>query len=156
MKFGFAIFFSISFLFLHDSPGWAQWKQPLIPEGRTERAPRSLRPEDLQLTQKQIQQMKSTQDRYLKDMTALRNDLLNKRYELTGLLSNSKSKASDIRSKQKEVFALENQIQERILDYQLEVREILTPEQFKVWVSRHGMPLGHGMHHGRGMGMMPE
>jgi Spy/CpxP family protein refolding chaperone len=154
MKIRSAVLLSVSFLALHSSLGWAQWAQPLIPERRTGERPQSLRPEDLKLTNKQIKQMESTQNHYLRDMRALRNELLNKKYELRRLLSNPNSKASEIRSKQQEVFVLENQVQERILDYQLKVREILTPQQFKLWVSRHGMPSGHRMHHGSGMGPM--
>jgi len=141
----------VSFFVLAGSFGWAQWVQPLIPERRSPGEPRSLLPEDLHLTKKQIEQMESTQDHYLRDMTALRNELLSKRYELRRLLSNSKSKASEIRSEQQEVFALESRIQERVLDYQLQVREILTPQQFELWVSTYGMPSRHGIHHGPGM-----
>ncbi len=154
MKFGAIFFFLLTLFLLVSSLGWAQWVQPLIPEGRSQGEPRSLLPKDLNLTDKQIEQMGSTQDQYLRDMTALRNELLNKRYELRRLLSDPKSKASKIRSKQKEVFALESQIQERILDYQLQMRDILTPQQFELWVSKHGMPFGPGMHHGPGMGPM--
>lgn len=152
MKIGFTVFFLLSFLVLHVSLGWAQWSQPLIPEGRSGGKPRSLRPEDLELTSKQIQQMRSIEDRYLKDMTVLRNELLNKRYEVRQLLSNPKSKASEIRSKQREVFKVKNQVQERVLDYQLEVRDILTPQQFELWVSRDRKHFKHRMHHGREMG----
>lgn len=101
-----------------------------------------------------MEQMESIERRYLKDMSALRHDLLNKRYRLRRLFSDPTSKADDLRSKQKEVFALENQIQERILDYELKVRDILTPEQFRLWVSRRQMQSGRMMHHGPGMGMM--
>lgn len=101
-----------------------------------------------------MEQMESVERRYLKDMSALRNDLLNKRYRLRRLFSDPTSKADDLRSKQKEVFVLENQIQERILDYELKVRDILTPEQFRLWVSRRQMQSGHMMHHGPGMEMM--
>ncbi len=151
MRIGAAILLLVSFCVLAGSSGWAQWVQPLIPERRSPGEPRSLLPEHLHLTEKQIEQMESTQDHYLRDMTVLRNKLLSKRYELRRLLSNSQSKASEIRSKQQEVFALESRIQERVLDYQLQVRDILTPQQFELWVSRHGMPSHHGIHHGPGM-----
>lgn len=149
MKITLAILFSLSLFVPHVSMGWAQ---QLVPEGRTGAYPRSLLPEDLHLTSKQMEQMKSTQNYYLRDMRVLRNELLNKKYELRKLLSNPDSKPSEIRLKQQEVFALESQIQERILDYQLKVRDILTPQQFRLWISRRGMSFGHGMHRGHGMG----
>lgn len=151
MKIRAVILFSFFLLLLHVSPAWAQ--QPM--QGRkTGGRPPCLLPEDLRLTGEQIEGMNSIQRRYLEDITSLRNHLLNRRYQFRRLLSDPTSEAAEIRSKQKEVFALENQIEERILDYQLKMRDILTPQQFRLWVSRHGMPLGRRMHHRRGTGMI--
>jgi len=151
MKIGVAIVLSFFFLVFHAFPAWAQ---RLVPEQRVEERPPYCLPEDLQLTPKQIEQIKSIQGRYLKDIGVLRNELLNRRFRLRKLLSDPASKASNIRAKQKEIFALENHIQERTLDYQLEVRDILTPQQFRLWVSRQRKPFGPRRHHRRGMGMM--
>lgn len=162
MRIRATILLSLSFLVLQVSDTWAQ---QLIPEGRTGRNSPSLLPEDLRLTPEQVAQMTSIQRRYLQDMNALRNELLNRRYGLKRLLSDPTAKTTEIKAQQREVFALENQVQERILDYQLEVRDILTPQQFSLWVSKYQMPFGHGMHHkrekgkmhnGSGMGMMHE
>ncbi len=128
--------------------------QPPRHGGRRGDPPPDRLPEDQRLTAEQIEKIRSIQHRYLEDIHALRNDLLNRRYRFRGLLLDPASDGVEIKSKQKEVFALENQIQERMLDYQLEVRDILTPEQFRHWVSRQGMPFGHEMHHMGGMGMM--
>jgi Spy/CpxP family protein refolding chaperone len=149
MKIRSAILLSALLLLLQISDARTQ---QLLPKGRMRGSPPCLLPEDLDLTRQQLDQMKSIERRYLNDMAALRTEILNERYRLRKLLSDPTSRATDIRSQQKQVFALENRIQERILDYQLEVRDILTPEQFRVWVSRHGGPLGHRMHHGHGKG----
>jgi len=153
MKIRSAILLSLSLLLLLASHVWGQ--QPM--QGRkTGRNAPCLVPEDLHLTPEQIEQMTSIQRHYLEDMIALRNDLHNRRYGLRRLLSDPTVESTDIKAKQKEVFALENEIQEKILDYQLKVRDILTPQQFRLWVSRHRMPFGHGMHKGHGMGMMHQ
>jgi Spy/CpxP family protein refolding chaperone len=124
-----------------------------VPEQRVEKRPPYCLPEDLHLTPKQIEQIKSIQGRYLNDIGLLRNELRDRKFRLRKLLSDPTSEASDIRSEQKEIFALENQMQERILDYQLEVRQTLTPEQFRLWVSRQRMPFGPKRHHRHGTGM---
>jgi Spy/CpxP family protein refolding chaperone len=111
-------------------------------------------PEDLRLTGEQMEKLKSIEGSYLNDITPLRNDLLNKRYELRRLFLDPTSKADDIRARQGEAFVLETHIQEKVIDYQLKVREVLTAEQFKVWISRYRMGPGSMMGHGHGMGMM--
>lgn len=151
MRIRSVILFSLSLFVLHASHAWAQ--QPMH-RGEIGGRPPCWLPEDLRLTNEQIKQMNSFQHHYLEDIKILRSDLLNRRYRFRRLLTNPTSKAADIRSKQKEVFALENQIRERILDYQLKVRNILTPQQFKLWVSRHRMPFGHRMRHRRGIRTM--
>jgi Spy/CpxP family protein refolding chaperone len=144
MKTEVAITLFFVFLFvLPLSPGWAQ---------KMEDPQLFWLPEDLRLTNKQVQQMTSIQRRYLTDIRFLRNDLLNKRYNLQRLLSDPKAKSSEIRARQKEMFVLESQIEEKLLEYQLKVRDILTPDQFRLWVSRNHRRHGSGMHHDRGMG----
>ncbi len=111
-------------------------------------------PDDLQLTAEQMEILRSIQRSYLNDLTPLRNDFLNKRYELRRLISDPTSNTDDIRAKQEEALTLETQIQEKVMDYQLMVREVLTPRQFKLWISRYKMGLGPRRGHRHGMGMM--
>jgi Spy/CpxP family protein refolding chaperone len=110
-------------------------------------------PDDLQLTAEQVEKLRSIQTSYLSDINSLRNDLLNKRYELRRLMLDPTSKADDIRAKQEEAFTVETQIQEKVIGYQLMVREILTPEQFRLWISRYQAGFGRGGSHRHGMGM---
>ena len=153
MKIRLLIILFISLLILRVSLAGAQW--PLQRGmGRGHGHHPSWHPEDLQLTAEQMEKLESIQRSYLDDITPLRNDFLNKRYELRRLITDPTSKADDIRAKQGEALALETQIQEKVIDYQLKVREILTPEQFKLWISRYKMGLGPRMGHRHGMGMM--
>lgn len=122
--------------------------------GRGQRHPPWCLPDDLRLTAEQVEKLESIQGSYLNDITPLRNDFLNKRYELRRLFLDPTSKADDIRAKQEEALALETQIQEKVIDYQLKVREILTPEQFNLWISRYKMGHGPMRGHRHGIGMM--
>ena len=108
-------------------------------------------PEDLQLTAEQIEKMESIQKSFLEDITPLRNDLFNKKYSLRRLFSDPASSATTIKAKQQEVFAVQRQIQEKLLDYRLKVRDILTPEQYQLWMSKYQMRPGPMMRHRQGM-----
>jgi Spy/CpxP family protein refolding chaperone len=141
------------FLFILQIPlAWAQWTAQRG-MGHGHGHPPCWLPDDLDLTAEQVEKLRSIQGNYLNDINSLRNDLLNKRYELRRLMSDPTSKADDIRAKQEEASELEAQIQEKVIDYQLMVREILTPEQFRLWISRYQAGFGPGRHHRHGMGM---
>ena len=136
----------------HLADGWA--KEPMG-KGPRERHPACWLPEDLQLTDEQIEIITSIQRRYLGEIRRLRGRLLNQRHNFRRLLSDPTSEAADIRARHREVLAVESQIQEKILDYQLEVREVLTPEQFTLWVSREHKPPRPRPHRKGQMGLMP-
>ena len=152
MKTRFLIILSICLFILWVPFVWAQWPGERG-MGSGQGHPPCWRPDDLRLTAEQMEKLKSFQGSYLNDLSPLRNDLLNKRYELRRLILDPTSKAEDIRAKQEEAFVLETQIQEKVIDYQLKVREILTPEQFKVWISRYKIGVGPRRGHRHGMGM---
>jgi len=69
------------------------------------------------------------------------------------LIFDPTSEADDIRAKQEEAFMLETQIEEMVIDYQLKVREILTPQQFRLWISRYQVGFGPRRGHRHGMDM---
>ena len=154
MKILFFIVISISLLFLRVPFAEAQWPvQRGMGSEKVHPPPPCWRPDDLQLTAEQMEKLKSIQSSYLKDISSLRNNLLNKRYELKRLILDPTSKADDIRARQEEALALETQIQEKVIDYQLKVREILTPQQFRLWMSRYQVGFGPRRGHRHGMGM---
>ena len=153
MKIRFLIILFVSLLILRAPFAGAQWPVQRGMGNEQSHHP-FCRPDDLQLTAEQMEKLKSIQRSYLDDISSLRNDLLNKRYELRRLILDPTSKADEIRAKQEEAFVLETQIQEKVIDYQLKVREILTPQQFKVWISRSKIGIGPRRGHRPGMGMM--
>jgi Spy/CpxP family protein refolding chaperone len=136
----------------HLADGWAQ--EPMG-KGPRERHPPCWLPEDLHLTDTQMEIITSIQRRYLGEIRTLRGDLLNQRHDFKRLLSDPTSEAADIRARHNGVLAVESRIQEKILDYQLEVREVLTSEQFTLWVSKQRKPPRPRPHRKGGMGMMP-
>ena len=117
----------------HLAGGWAQEPMGGGPKGRR---PQCWLPEDLQLTDEQIDIITSIQRRYLGEIRILRGDLLNQRHAFKRLLADPTSEAADIRARHNGLLAVETRIQEKMLDYQLQMREVLTPEQFTLWVSQ--------------------
>ena len=136
----------------HLVNGWAQ--EPMG-DGHRERRPRCWLPEDLELTDEQMDMITSIQRRYLGEIRILRGDLLNQRHDFRRLLADPTSEAADIRARHNGLLAVETQIQGKILDYQLQVREILTPEQFTLWVSRQRTFPRPRPHRKGSMKMMP-
>ena len=148
MKIRFSIILFMFVLPLIVPPALAQWPGQRGMRGGN-RHPPCWRPDDLHMTPEQTERLKSIQSSYLSDIRRLRNDLANKRYQLRKLMSDQASSRYDVRKNQEEVFRLETQIQEKMVDYQLKVKEILTPQQFKRWryQERSGNRMGpqHGM-----------
>jgi Spy/CpxP family protein refolding chaperone len=149
MKIQFLIILPMVFLPLIVPPAWAQWPGPRGMRGGNRRPP-CWRPDDLHMTPDQTERLKSIQRSYLSDIRRLRNDLANKRYQLRKLMADPASRSYDVRIKQEEVFRLEAQIQEKMVDYQLRVKEILTPQQFKRWRYQERFDHRMGPQHGMG------
>jgi hypothetical protein len=104
MKIKFFIIPSLLLIILSISLSWAQWPvQRGMGHGHGH--PPCWLPDDLQLTAEQKEKLISIQGSYLSDISSLRNDLLNKRYELRRLMSDPISKAEDIRAKQEEALS---------------------------------------------------
>jgi Spy/CpxP family protein refolding chaperone len=153
MRTGPVIILTLSILLLHASGVWAQ--KPRHGQ-KTEGNPPCWLPEDLHLTPKQINQIESIQQRYVADIGLLRNEIRHREYELRILLSDPTSDAAEIRLKQRGISELENQIEETMLEYQLEMRDVLTPEQFGLWISKQRKPFGRKGIQGHRKGMMPQ
>jgi Spy/CpxP family protein refolding chaperone len=87
------------------------------------------------------------------DETAqLRGTMLTKRLELQSLWGNSKADSKAILEKEKEFRSLQDQMKDKAVQFKLEVRKILTPEQLAEFGSGWGMGRGSGRAHG-GYGM---
>lgn len=67
-----------------------------------------------------------------------RNTLMLKRLELQGLLRDPHAGKDAIRTKAREMADAREETQQKIIDYQIRIREILTPEQTRRWCTMMG------------------
>ena len=103
----------------------------------------------MNLSAEQVAQIQKIQgDRYA-ELAPARTEMIAKRTELRNLFREPVLDQAKIAAKQKEITALQAQMQEKALATRTAVAETLTPEQ------RAQMPAyGPGVGGGRGMGMM--
>ncbi len=94
--------------------------------------------------------------KFNEETAQLRGSILTKRLELQSLWTNPKADSNAIMGKEKELRDLQNQMKDKVVQYKLEARKFLTPEQIAEFGAGHGMGpgfgRGHMMGHGRGMG----
>jgi Spy/CpxP family protein refolding chaperone len=100
---------------------------------------------NLGLTTEQTEKLQALQEVYLKEITPLQNQLFSKKAELRLLWSDANPSQEKILTKQSEINGLQQQLQEKATQYQLESRNILTPEQ-------RAKAVNFGPGHGRGPG----
>lgn len=142
---------ALLFLFLFLSPpvssakgpyrrhGWGQgmWKRSCVTF------------DDLGLSEAQRMSIKKVEVKYMDKVFSLRNRFMIKRLELRGLLRDSNAAEKAIREKAKEFRALQGILQEKIIDYQIEIRAILTAEQVRLWCTMGWFPSMRGWGRGR-------
>jgi len=116
----------------------------------------------LNLTSEQKVRLENFYQSFLEAIYPIQSQLTSKFFELRRLYLNSPVNKTTITTKQKELFALQQKIQEKILDYRLEVLDILTTQQILLLPSDcclginlgrgYGMGFGRGFGYGRGFG----
>ena len=90
-------------------------------------------------------------DRYA-EAAKVRSEMVAKRMELQALFREPTLDQTKIAAKQKEITALQAQMQEKALATRTAVAETLTPEQ-RAQLPAYGPGMGSGFGQGRGMGM---
>ena len=90
-------------------------------------------------------------DRYA-EAAKVRSEMVAKRMELQALFREPVLDQAKIAAKQKEITALQAQMQEKALATRTAVAETLTPEQ-RAQLPAYGPGMGSGFGQGRGMGM---
>jgi Spy/CpxP family protein refolding chaperone len=104
------------------------------------------------LSAEQVAQIQKIQgDRYA-ELAPVRTELVTKRTELRNLFREPTLDQAKIAAKQKELTALQAQMQEKALATRTAVAEILTPEQ-RAQMPAYGPGMGRG---GKGMGFGPR
>ncbi len=81
------------------------------------------------LTPDQIAKFQELRQKFLAETARLRGDLLTKRLELKSLWTNPKAEDKAILEKERELRDLQNQLSDKALQFRLESRKFLTPEQ---------------------------
>jgi zinc resistance-associated protein len=106
------------------------------------------------LTTEQSAQIQALREDFLKEIEPLQKDLYTRGTELRNLWSNPKADQAAIAAKQKEIFNLQSQLQEKATNLGLEIRKVLTPEQLaQLPAFGPGAGFGPGMGFGPRMGM---
>lgn len=110
---------------------------------------------DLNLTPEQKAKFQELRRKVDGETAQLKGTILTKRLELQSLWSDPKADPKAITDKEKELRNLQNQMKDKMVQFKLEARQFLTPEQISDFGPGRGMGRGPGrggMMGGRGMG----
>jgi Spy/CpxP family protein refolding chaperone len=107
------------------------------------------------LTPEQQTKFQELRQKFNDETAELRGTMLTKRLELQSLWTNPKADPKAILDKEKEFRSLQDQMRDKAVQFKLEGRKILTPEQLSQFGSGWGMGRGFGGGHmlGGGYGM---
>jgi zinc resistance-associated protein len=122
-------------------PGWGRGFGPGYGPGRAV----------ANLSQDQIAKIQKIQSDRFAEMTNLRTEMFTKAGELQALFREPTLDQTKIAAKQKEIAALQAQMQEKALAARTAVAEVLTPEQ-RAQMPAFGPGTGPGFGPGRGFG----
>ncbi len=106
---------------------------------------------NLNLSKEQMDKMWQLKERKRNETSAMRYELFQKKNELRSLYTNPSADDAAILAKQKEVNALRTKLQDKMVQFRLDERKILTPEQLKQ-LNESGRGFGFGR---RGFGPGP-
>lgn len=118
------------FLFISAGPVCAQ-AQGQDSQGMSGRADMSLRA--LKLTDEQMKAARQIKANYTKRLLKLRSDIIARRLEFRNLIRDPSATEEAIRAKGKEIEAMDVQLVREMIDFEIEMRKILTPEQVQLW-----------------------
>ena len=99
------------------------------------------------LTSEQQAQLQDLRQKHRNEAVPLRDQMFNLRQELRALWADPKADPQVITAKEKELNVLRNQMRENAVQFKLEARSFLTPEQISSFASGCGRG---GRGHGRG------
>jgi Spy/CpxP family protein refolding chaperone len=89
----------------------------------------------LQLTEAQDKEMRRIRTVYSNRILKLRSEIIGKSIQYRDLLRDPASTEESIRAKGREIEAIDTQLIRERIDFEIEMRKILTPEQFQRWYS---------------------
>jgi len=110
----------------------------------------------LNLTPEQKARFQELRRKFIGENAQLIGGLVAKRLELRSLWTDPKADSQAILAKERELRGLQNRMKDKIVQYRLEARNSLTPEQIEKLGMMGGMGFGFGrgpmMGYGQGMG----
>ena len=106
----------------------------------------------LNLTPEQKARFQELRRKFIEENAQLIGDLVAKRLELRSLWTNPKADSQAILAKEKELRDLQNRMRDKIVQYRLEARNSLTPEQIEKLGLIGGMGRRGTTGHSWGMG----
>jgi Spy/CpxP family protein refolding chaperone len=98
--------------------------------------------ERLDLSAEQREALKRIDENYKEQILQHRNSLMLKRIELRGLLRDPDAHQQVIQGKAREMGDVRETLQQKMIDYQIQIREILTSEQIRRWCTMMGESQG--------------
>jgi Spy/CpxP family protein refolding chaperone len=107
---------------------------------------------NMNLTDAQKAQLQPKHDSFMTEMSPLRDELFSKKMELREMWKKANPSQAEISAKQQEIRAIQTQMQEKATEYQLECRQMLTPEQLEKMNTTLGSCGGRGGGQGCRMG----
>ena len=108
---------------------------------------------NLNLSKEQTDKIWQLKEKQRNETSAMRYELFQKRNELRSLYTNPGADDATILARQKEINALRTKLQDKMVQFKLDERKILTPEQLKqINESGRGFGFGGRGFSGRGFG----
>jgi Spy/CpxP family protein refolding chaperone len=100
--------------------------------------------EKLDLSATQREALKRIDEHHKGQILQQRNSLMLKRIELRGLLRDPDAGKQAIQAMAGEMGDAREALQKEMIDYQIQIRGILTPEQIRRWCTMMGEPFSQG------------
>ena len=104
------------------------------------------------LTPEQESRFQELRQKFFEETAQLREAIVSKRQELHSLWTNPNADPKAIVEKERELRDLQNQMRDKSIEFKLEARNSLTPEQIEEFGQDRGMGRGFGPGHMRGYG----
>ncbi|MCX5834609.1 MAG: periplasmic heavy metal sensor [Deltaproteobacteria bacterium] len=88
---------------------------------------------ELKLTDDQMKAARQIKANYAKRLLKVRSDIIAKRIEFRNLIRDPSASEEMLRAKGKEIEAMDVQLIREMIDFEIEMRKLLTPEQIQLW-----------------------
>jgi Spy/CpxP family protein refolding chaperone len=95
---------------------------------------------NLNLSEEQFNAIRRIKAVHVKKILQLKSDMMGKQHEFKGLIGDPSTSEEAIRNKGREIEAINGQIMREMIEYELLVRKVLTPEQIRLYTNIESSP----------------